>query len=155
MAVKKYSLLDYTVTLGIDGTSESISLGGKGSFLGSISVERDTPNITKTVDATGSGVYAFSADNSGTITFNLTYISNAANEIMNKLVGKYHATNVNAWKDNSSLTITIMKDDRPVIVAKHCMFAGLDSLELGPEVPTRNYPFLAMEISEVNTDLNN
>lgn len=151
MKVKQYSLLDYAISIkssDIIGGSIDIPIGGRGSYLGSVTVSRNTANITSEVDATGSGVFSFSADNSGTLTFNLSYVSDTAMTIINSIVSKYRDPDTQAWK-TAMVDIVISNAQGPVITAKSCMLQGSEDLNLSPEVPRRDFVFLAMDIDEV------
>lgn len=150
MRPKQYSLLDYTISLTFQGNQYNIPLGGPKSFLGSISISKATDNITKVMDATGSGGYSFSADNSGTIDIELSMVSDKVSEILERIVDNYHnITSSAAWKD-TILDITIMRaiDNKPVVTGTSCMLTKMPDLEIGPEIQNRTFSFVSLEIRE-------
>lgn len=147
--VKLYSLLEYSVSIKFKNQQNAVDipLGGMGSYLGSISISKDGANITKTVDATGSGIYSFSANNSGTIAVELSYLSVKVQEILNRIISRYYSTNGTDWKQ-TLLDITISKANQVVIEATDCMLEGAPELTIGPEAAQRSFTFLAIEIKE-------
>ena len=149
---KFYSLLDYAVSIKFKNQSSAVNipLGGVGSYLGSISISKETANITKTVDATGSGVFSYSANNSGTITVELNFLSIKVQELVNRIISRYFAANGNKWKE-TVLDITISKNNEVVIEATDCMLEGAPELSLGAEVANRSFVFQCIEIKEHTT----
>lgn len=149
MPVKLYSLLEYTVSVKFKSQPNAINipLGGMGSYLGSISIAKENANIQKSVDVTGSGIFSYSANNSGTLTVELSYLSVKVQELINRIVSRYHATNGSDWK-NTLLDITISKNNRVILEATDCMLEGLPELTLGAEVAKRNFVFQCIEIKE-------
>lgn len=149
MAVKLYSLLEYSVSVKFKNQANAVNipLGGMGSYLGSISISKDSPNITKTVDATGSGIFSFSANNSGTITVELSYLSIKVQELLNRIISRYYASNGLEWK-KTLLDIVITKNNEAVIEATDCMLEGTPELSIGPEAAMRSFVFQAITIKE-------
>lgn len=153
MTMKQYSLLDYTISITLkksttdSGTKLNIPIGGAGNYLGSIKFAKDTDRITKTVDATGAGVFSFSNDHSGTVDIEITQVSDAVNEIIKTVFNKYITGN-DSWKE-TILDITLYKGTtQPIIEATNCMLVKMPDLEIGNEVATRTFSFVAMEIHE-------
>ena len=151
MAVKLYSLLEYTVSVKFKTQPNAINipLGGMGSYLANISISKENPNIAKTVDATGSGIFSYSANNSGTLTVELSYLSIKVQELINRIVSRYYSVNGTDWK-KTLLDITISKNNQVIIEATDCMLEGLPELTLGAEVGNRTFVFQCIEIKEHN-----
>lgn len=149
MPTKLYSLLDYSVSIQFKGQTNAIKipLGGMGSYLGSISISKENPNITKTVDATGSGIFSYSANNSGTITVELSYLSIKVQEIINRIISRYYSNNGTDWK-KTLLDITISKNNQVIIEATDAMLEGTPELSLSSEVGMRSFVFQCIEIKE-------
>lgn len=147
--VKLYSLLEYTVSIKFKNQPNAISIpmGGMGSYLATISVSKDAPNITKTVDATGSGSFSYSANNSGTLTVEVSYLSVKVQELLNRIISRYYATNGQEWK-NVILDITISRNNEVVVEATDCMLEGAPDLSLGAEIANRSFVFQCIEIKE-------
>lgn len=152
MPVKLYSLLEFTVSVKFKNqpTAVNIPLGGYGSYLGSISISKEAPNITKNVDTTGSGIFSYSANNSGTITVELSFLSIKVQELINRIISRYYSVNGTDWKD-TLLDITISKNNQVVIEATDCMLEGTPELTLGSDVANRSFVFQAVEIKEHTT----
>lgn len=160
ISVKQYSLLDYTLSViikeapGADANAleVDIPIGGAGKYLGSITVTKSTDNVTKTVDATGAGVFSFSNDHSGTVDIEISQVSDVVGEIIKKIVDKYYQDYDTAgietdWK-RTVLDIVISKNDQKVVEATDCMLVKMPDLGIGNEVATRTFSFIAMEIRE-------
>lgn len=149
MPTKLYSLLDYSVSIQFKGQTNAIKipLGGMGSYLGSISISKANANITKTVDATGSGIFSYSADNSGSITVELSYLSIKVQEIINRIISRYYSNNGTDWK-KTLLDITISKNNQVIIEATDAMLEGTPELSLSSEVGMRSFVFQCIEIKE-------
>lgn len=145
--VKQYSLLDFSLSITFKKNRYNIPIGGVGSYLGSIKVAKATDNITKTVDATGSGVFAYSHDHSGTVDIEISQVSNKVATIINRAMKWYHSETNGDWK-NGLLDIVIMKNGRKVLDATSCMLTKMPDLEIGNEVAMRTFSFQAIEIRE-------
>lgn len=157
VTVKQYSLLDYSVSVTLKesldaatGTVLNIPIGGVGKYLGSISIAKETENISKAVDATGAGVYSYTHNHSGTITVEISQLSDAVREILANIHAKYSGVSAGApaLYKSAILDITISKSNDPVIVATNCMLTKMPDLTLEAEAGTRTFEFLAMEIKE-------
>lgn len=149
MPTKLYSLLDYSVSIQFKGQTNAIKipLGGMGSYLGSIGISKESANITKTVDATGSGIFSYSANNSGTITVELSYLSIKVQELINRIISRYYSNNGTDWK-KTLLDITISKNNQVIIEATDAMLEGTPELSLSAEVGMRSFVFQCIEIKE-------
>jgi hypothetical protein len=146
---KLYSLLEYTVSVKFKSQTNAINipLGGMGSYLGNIAIAKETPNITKNVDVTGSGIFSFSANNSGTITVELSYLSVKVQELINRIISRYYSTNGVDWK-TTLLDITISRNNMVIVEATDCMLDGLPELTLGAEVGKRTFVFQCINVKE-------
>ena len=151
MSVKQYSLLDFSLSITFKNDRYNIPIGGIGSYLGSIKVSKATDNISKTVDATGSGVYAYSHDHSGTIDIEVSQVSDVVAKIIKKAMNYYHSQTNGDWK-KGLVGITIMKNGTKVIDATDCMLTKMPDLELGAEVGMRTFSFASIEIREFAID---
>lgn len=157
VTVKQYSLLDYSVSVTLKesvstltGTVLNIPIGGVGKYLGSISIAKEVDNISKAVDATGAGVFSYTHNHSGTVTVEISQLSDAVREILSKIHANYSgvsAEDPSKYK-TAVLDITISKNTIPVLVATNCMLTKMPDLTLEAEAGTRTFEFLAMEIKE-------
>jgi hypothetical protein len=156
VSVKQYSLLDYNLSVllkestdVLTGTLINIPIGGLGKYLGSITVTKDTANISKTVDATGAGVFSYTHDHSGTISIEISQLSDAVSSILSNIHEKYTGLSEGTSKYKSAiLDITIKKGNSDVISATNCMLTKMPDLTLEAEAGSRTFEFLAMEIKE-------
>jgi hypothetical protein len=155
ISVKQFSLLDYTLSIYAKSTdgrtrgrSLNIPIGGSGKYLGSIKFTKSTDNVSKTVDATGAGVFGFTNDHSGTVDIEISQVSDAIKQILFRLANSYHNNN---WK-NTMVDIVMFKGSgTKVIEATNCMLVRMPDLEVASEVATRTFSFVAMEIKEAIT----
>lgn len=156
VSVKQYSLLDYNLSIllkssadVVTGTLINIPIGGLGKYLGSITVAKDTANISKTVDATGAGVFSYTHDHSGTISIEISQLSDAVSSILSNIHEKYTGLSQGTSDYKTAiLDITIKKGTTDVISATNCMLTKMPDLTLEAEAGTRTFEFLAMEIKE-------
>lgn len=156
IAVKQYSLLDYSLSVVlkssadvVTGTLINIPIGGVGKYLGSITVSKEVDNISKAVDATGAGVFSYTHNHSGTISIEISQLSDAVSSILANIHDKYTTleTGSSTYK-TAILDITIKKGGTDVINATNCMLTKMPDLTLEAEAGTRTFEFLAMEIKE-------
>ena len=157
ITVKQYSLLDYSISVTLkesvgrdSGVVINIPVGGVGKYLGSISIAKEVDNISKAVDATGAGVYSYTHNHSGTITIEISQLSDVVREILANIHAKYSGVSAGApalYKE-AILDITISKNTTQVLVATDCMLTKMPDLTLEAEAGTRTFEFLAMEIKE-------
>lgn len=151
ISVKHYSLLDYVATIKPTDPNLAIVavLGGSQSYLGRITVEQDVDNITKTTDATGSTVYSFSNDLSGTISFEISFVAGAVETLLSFVKSRYN-NNPNLWKE-ATFTIDITKAGeagQPVISCMHCMLKKRPNWSVEKDVGMRTYEFFVARIEE-------
>jgi len=145
--VKQYSLLDFSLSITFKKITYNIPVGGIGSYLGSIKISKATDNITKTVDATGSGIFAYSHDHSGTVDIEISQVSVDVAKIINNVMDYYQSVEDGNWK-KGLVGISIMKNGDKIMDATDCMLLKMPDLELGAEVTTRTFSFAAIEIRE-------
>lgn len=161
ITVKQYSLLDYSLAItlkkdpisteGTVGTVEAneeskfnIPIGGSGKYLGSIKFMKSTDNISKVVDATGAGIFAFTNDHSGTVEIEISQLSDTIAQIINQLADRYHN---GFWKD-TVVDIVMSKGSTEIIEATNCMLVKMPDFAVADQPERRTFSFLAMEIKE-------
>lgn len=137
---KKYSLADYQVSLADDDLTK-ITVGGRGAFLGSISVSWSSNVWDKQMDVTGSGVYNKNYDRSGEIRLSLNQLASNTIELM-KLWTEYYGDGDN----NRTLDITISRNGEDVIEASTCVLSKMPDWQAQDTAGNREFVFLSMEI---------
>jgi len=147
MSVKQYSLLDFALSITFKKREYDIPVGGIGSYLGSIKVAKATDNISKTVDATGSGIFAYNHDHSGTIDIEISQVSTKVGEIINQVMEYYQSETEGKWKE-ALISIVIKKNGKKVIDAPDCMLTKMPDLDISPEAGMRVFSFAAIKIRE-------
>lgn len=148
--IKHYSFLDYTATIKSSrGTGLSVKLGGSQSYLGKISVSQENNNITKITDVTGSTVYGYSNDHSGSVTFEISFAAEAFENLLAFVRQKYIEDPTN-WKD-ATFAIDIYKagnSTQPIVSCMGCMLKKRPDWEVTKDVGTRTYEFYVAQIEE-------
>lgn len=151
IAVKQYSLLDYSLSIYPHGSNSenalNIPIGGLGRYLGSIKFSKSTENVSKTVDATGSGVFSYTNDHSGTVDIEISQVSEQISTIITQIAEKYN-DGTNYFGTNVLLDIVMSKNNTPIIEATNCMLVKMPDLVIANEPATRTFSFLSMEIKE-------
>lgn len=155
MTVKQYSLLDYSLSITLRSSTSAdatetvfnVPIGGAGNYLGSIKFTKSTDNVSKFVDATGAGVFAFTNDHSGTVDIEISQVSDAIADIITQLADKYHGDK-GFWRD-ALIDIVMNKGTQPVIEATNCMLVKMPDFVVANEPAQRTFSFLAMEIQEM------
>ena len=147
--VKHYSLLDYTATIKTAvGTTLTVTLGGAQSYLGKISVIQEAANITKNTDVSGSTVYSFSNNHSGTVTFELSFVAEALDQLI-KFIKEKYVDEPSSWKDATfTIDITRAGASSPAISCEGCMLTKRPDWETVAEAGMRPYEFVAAKITE-------
>lgn len=147
--VKHYSLLDYTATIKtVVGTTLVATIGGAQSYLGRISVTQEAANITKNTDVSGSTVYSFSNNHSGTVAFELSFVAEAMDTLIGFIKERY-VDEPSSWKDATfTIDITRAGSSSPAISCEGCMLTKRPDWETLAEVGVRSYEFVAAKITE-------
>ena len=144
---KRYSLADHTVSIKSSNSTFKLTLGGTGSFLGGIGVTWDADIWSKEMDPTGSGVLNKSYDRSGEIKVTINQMSEQVKTF--ERIMKSYFTNV-ALETNPVFDITISSAVNGMLVeATYCVLKKLPDWEAGESAATREFTFIAMEMSPV------
>jgi len=152
MASKTYSLLDYSISItkndsvSANTTIPDITFGGYGNYLGSITVSRDIEHVTKTVDASGAGVFNFVNDKSGSISIEISQVSNEIAELI-EVINGYVSSETYTYKNRIyDITISRTGDSDFSITGTYCMIAGVPEMRFNRDVSTYTWKFICMEI---------
>lgn len=162
MALNRYSLTDYVLSVKvpdelrevfligddtIDSASNVISIGGDGSFVGSITVETPNAQWTTEGDATGSWVHNKSKNQVGTISVSINQISDKV-----LLLERLYTTYYGADTVTEGLTLTLSKatgngNQQPVCTGTDCYLASRPSFEAGSTAANRSWSFTCGRIT--------
>lgn len=157
---KYYSLLDYTFTItAVDADSNStfasVTLGGTQGYLGGATIVGKTDNITQQSDATGGVIYEFSNDHTATITFELSFVATALDNLLKFIRESYVITStgaVDSWK-KATFTIDVFKIGLtgPIVSNMGCMLRRIPNWEVEATSGTRTYEFYVAKKEEYNS----
>lgn len=164
--VKNYSLADYDITIrsvALDGQNLTdnfnFTLGGAGSFLGSVKIQFDGEIWKKETDVLGNVVYTKSYARDGQITISLNMLSEKV-KIFNKIIQLYYGGSIKNKQETNiqdmffSITVkrhTADPDSTTAEVeATYCVLQKLPDLEFADTAGVRDFVFLAAEIGAPN-----
>lgn len=149
-----YSLADYILTLGVDSaslramlglSSNSISIGGEGQYLGSVKVSYATDQWTTKADATGSWTHSKSYDQHGTFTVDINQMSPAVIKFIGIVSAYYSSTQI---KDGFTLTLKKAgNNDTFNSVGEDCRVVKIPDQEFEPEAKDQSWVFTSGRIS--------
>lgn len=146
-----YSLSDYIVSVvvpeslySVYGVDNRISIGGDKSYNGGIIINMNSQTWTTHGDATGSYYHDKSKDRTGTLTVNLTQISDNVLRLI-RLFNAYYSSD----SSNDGLTITLSKaignDQKIVATCNSCML-NLPNLDFEDAAKQHGWAFTCGEI---------
>ena len=149
-----YSLADYILTLGVDSvalrnllglSSNSISIGGEGQFLGSIRISYTTDQWSTKADATGSWVHSKSYDQSGTFTLSINQMAPAVIRFIG-IVAAYYSSN--EVKDGFTLTLKKAGNNETFnAVGEDCRVTKIADQDFGNEADDQDWVFTSGRIT--------
>lgn len=159
----RYSLTDYILSVKvpeelrdvfiedsndtIDAASNIISIGGDGSYTGSINVTTNTAQFTTEGDATGSWVHNQSKDKTGTIRVTINQVSDKV-LLLVRLYQTYYASNTTT----EGLTLTISKatgngNQESVCVGTDCLIGKIPDIDFGQTADNQDWNFTCGRIT--------
>lgn len=164
MAINRYSLTDYILSVKIpeelrqvfinnndqtiDASSNVISIGGDGSFLGSITISTSSnAQWTTEGDVTGSWVHNKSKNRTGTIQVEINQISDKV-----KLLERIYSTYYEADTVTEGMTLTVNKatgggNQEPVCTGTDCYVANRPDIAYGETAATQQWEFTCGRIT--------
>lgn len=149
-----YSLADYILTLGVDSTSlrnllglstNTISIGGEGQFLGSVKVAYTSDQWTTKADATGSWCHSKSYDQSGQFTLEINQMAPAVIRFIGIVSAYYSSTEI---KDGFTLTLKKAGNNETFnVVGEDCRIVKITDQEFGNEAADQSWSFTSGRIT--------
>lgn len=149
-----YSLADYILTLGIDSaelrtllglSSTSVSIGGEGQYMGSVTVAYSTDQWTTKADATGAWIHSKSYDQSGTFTVSINQMSPAVIRFIG-IVAAYYSSN--EIRDGFTLTLKKAGNNETFnVVGEDCRIRKNADQRFDTEAQDQEWVFNAGRIS--------
>lgn len=148
MALSRYSLSDYTLTitsnesdLSGSGAINGLQIGGVQSYIGEISIDLNEEAFTTEGDATGGWVHSFSRNRTGTITVNLRFVNENVKKLIYLLNLYYSSTE--AFK---GINITISSRNGTLATANDCYVQKVPNFRLEDEAQDLDFEFTCGEI---------
>ena len=145
--MKRYCLANYILTADIPedigfGT-QSVTVGGEGSYLDSISVKFNNNLFETTGDNTGSWVHTKNLNSTGTIDVTLNQVSDKV-AIFKALNNSYLALDSEA----SGLTLTLRDNlNNTLLIAEDCLITTIPSQDFGANPGTQTWSFTCGKIT--------
>lgn len=148
--MKRYCLADYILTVDIPedvgfGT-QSVSIGGEGSYLDSISISMSTDMFSTEGDATGSWIHTKSLDRTGSVTISVKQISDKI-AIFKSLVNVY--MNLNTESSGMTLTLRDMLNNT-IAICEDCVISKIPDQEFSSTPSSQSWTFNAGRITFVD-----
>lgn len=149
-----YSLADYILTLGISSqalinklglSSNTISIGGEGQFIGKINVAFNTPQWKTVADATGAWVHSKSYDQSGVFSLDINQMSPAVIRFIS-IVSAYYSDN----EVRDGFTITLQKTSNNEtfdVMGEDCRIEKIADQDFEDEAKEQSWKFLSGRIT--------
>ena len=144
--MKRYCLADYILTADIPnslgfGTS-SVSIGGEGSYLDSISVSIDANMFETTADATGSWVHKKTLDRHGSVTVTINQMSDKV-AIFKALMNVYAKTT----SDVEGMTLALRDSmNNTICICNDCLLTKIPDQSFASDPGTQAWTFTCGEI---------
>lgn len=157
--MNRYSLTDYVLSVkvpeelrevfsdeDIDYSSNIISIGGDGSYVGSITLHRNSNQWTTEGDHTGSWVHNKNKDKTGTLTVSITQISDKV-----KMLVRLYETYYSSDTVTEGLTITVTKatgngNQEDVATCTDCYIQAIPDIAFGESAADQSWVFTCGKI---------
>lgn len=145
--MKRYCLANYILTVDIPedigfGT-QSVTVGGEGSYTESMTVKFNSDLFSTSADNTGSWVHTKNLDSSGTIDVSLNQVSDKV-AVFKALINTYRAIDSEA----SGLTLTLRDNlNNTLVIAEDCLIPGVPSQDFGNTPANQTWSFTCGRIT--------
>ena len=145
----RYSLADHVVTITLPesvatnaGISGNISIGGEGSYMGSITVSRPTALYTTEGDSTGSWVHSKNLNKTGTVSIELNQLAPQI-ETLKNLFKIYEKSST----ITEGMTLTITEGDETVAVCNDCYVDKMPDQVFGDTASKQNWTLTCGQVT--------
>lgn len=144
----RYSLADHVVTIGLppdvsnaSGLPKTISIGGEGSYLGSISISRNSPLFTTTGDATGSWHHDKNLNKTGKVTLQINQLAPQVAQLISlfKLYEKSSTL-------TDGLTIVVTEGNDTVASCNDCYVDQVPEMSFGDTASNQSWSLTCGEV---------
>ena len=148
--MKRYCLANYILTADIPedigfGT-QSVSIGGEGSYLDSISIDLNEDMFSTQGDNTGSWVHIKNLNRTGKVTISIKQVSDKI-AIFKSLVNVY----MNVDSEASGMTLTLRNTlNNTVAICEDCVITKIPEQSFSSEPGTQSWTFNAGKITFVD-----
>lgn len=148
--MKRYCLANYILTIDIPEDigfgSTSVSIGGEGSYLDSITISRPTEMFKTEGDSTGSWVHTKSLDKTGTVTVSIKQVSDKI-AVFKALMNVYG--NLNTEADGLTLTLrdTLNND---ICICEDCLIDKIPDQSFEAEPKSQSWSFTCGRITFID-----
>lgn len=148
--MKRYCLANYILTVDIPedvgfGT-QSISIGGEGSYLDSITISMSSDMFSTEGDATGGWIHTKSLDRTGSVTVSVKQISDKV-AVFKSLVNVY--MNLNTESSGMTLTLRDMLNNT-IAICEDCVISKIPDQAFSSTPTSQSWTFNAGRITFVD-----
>lgn len=147
--MKRYALADYLLTISIpteiasDFGAETITIGGEGSYLDSLTISSSTELFQTKGDATGGWVHVKNLDRSGTITLTIQQVSDDVAKLK-RLFNVFYSLSTES--DGLTLTIKSSVSNNVVAICNDVVIAKVPDQSFSSDVATQQWTLNAGQI---------
>lgn len=149
--MKRYCLANYILTADIPEDigfgSQSVSIGGEGSYLDTITVHLNSSLFSTQGDNTGAWVHIKNLDKTGTVTISI-------NQMSDKIASFKALMNIynNMDSDAAGMTLTLRDSlNNTICVCEDCVIENIPDQAFGSTPTTQTWTFLCGRIQFVDS----
>lgn len=149
--MKRYCLANYILTADIPEDigfgSQSVSIGGEGSYLDTITVHLNNSLFSTQGDNTGAWVHIKNLDKTGTITITI-------NQMSDKIASFKALMNIysNMDSDVAGMTLTLRDSlNNTICVCEDCVIENIPDQSFGSTPATQTWTFLCGKVQFVDS----
>lgn len=149
--MKRYCLANYILTIDIPedigfGT-QSISIGGEGSYLDSITISVESALFSTSADSTGSWIHTKSLDRHGSVSISIKQVSDKI-AIFKALMNIY----INLDTNISGMTLTLRDTlNNTICVCEDCLIEKIPEQSFSSEPNSQSWSFTCGRITFTDT----
>lgn len=139
----RYSFANYILTVSVPteisaslGVS-TISFGGEGSYIGSISISRTADLWSTSGDSTGGWIHTKSLNAVGTVTLDINPLAEKS-QILKTLFNIYRT--IQSEVEGMTMTLTDM-NNKVIAIAEDCMIQNIPNIDFGETLTNQSWQF--------------
>ena len=138
----RYSLADYILTVAIPPSVASefgldtISIGGEGSYVGSIDIDKPTSLYSTEGDSTGSWIHNKNLNKTGSVSVSLNQLAPQVEQLKNLFKIYEKSSTI-----SEGLTLQLTNEEETIAVCTDCYIQRVPTQSFGPTAQTQTWSF--------------